>query len=130
MQNIQLYNKNNGKIYYIAVLDENTSRTVENIASSYKKITQVINYSAKKMYPTDITITDINNWVDTGTDKSVDYDISFSTSKAQADLYSYYVTATYITYTIKVHYDHFSKSQLQNLGSFLKTLIQHAHKHA
>lgn len=140
MQNIRVFNSKNNKTYYIAVLDNNSSVAISNIASAAKSIEQVINYSLKKVYPTDITITDINNFSTINartTDFTYNDNVSWSLSawrdssvaaeKGGVDHFT--VTLNYRNITYRTNYTRFTKSSLSNLGSFLKTLIEQAHTH-
>lgn len=140
MQNIRIFNSKNNKTYYIAVLDSNSSVAISNIASACKSIEQVINYSLKKVYPTDITITDINNFStinahttaftyndNVSWSLSAWRDSSVAAEKGGVDHFT--VTLNYRNITYNTNYTKFTKSSLSNLGSFLKTLIEQAHTH-
>ena len=137
MQNIRIYNKNNNKTYYIAILDSNSAATMSKIASSYSKITQVINYSLKKVYPTDITITDIKNFGCPAVTKNFIYHSyadmagpSPGTDAGQTHAYDYYsYTFTYRVTSYTVTWPGFKSAELQNLGGLLAKLIRNAHTH-
>lgn len=134
MQNIRI--KNGNTVYYIAVLDTNTANSVSQIASAYQSITQVINYSAKRVYPDDITITDIKNF---GKDKCSDITFTYnsvsitspgvsgSVDKGGYDHYSARMTGTEYCYQVK--FQKFTSADLQSLGGLLKKLIKTAHSH-
>lgn len=140
MQNIRVFNSKNNKTYYIAVLDNNSSVAISNIASAAKSIEQVINYSLKKVYPTDITITDINNFSTISAhttaftyNDNVSWSLSAwrdsSVAEEKGGVDHFTVTLNYRNITYNTNFTQFTKSSLSNLGSFLKTLIEQAHTH-
>ena len=133
MQNIRI--KNGGTTYYIAVLDTNTANSVNQIASAYQSITQVINYSAKRVYPDDITITDIKEFPKakktditfTYNSVSITSDVSGDADRGGYDHYSVRMTGTEYCYQVK--FQTFTSADLQSLGGLLKKLIKAAHSH-
>jgi hypothetical protein len=131
MQNIQILNKqkNGSKLYYIAVLDSSTSQTVNKIASSFKKIVEVINYKATTVSPNDITIKDIQNFGSPAITKCFEYNDATIYGPYQNGYYQFYCNFYYTNHRYYITYPAFVSSDLQSLGGLLKKLIKNAHSH-
>lgn len=131
--------KTSKKTYYICFMSNDLSNALESTAQSYTKITKIINFTARTISPSDITVSDLKNFnipqntmTITVPDGSLSYSLDSSHKMggySQQNASYYTVLSSEKTTVWKVSHPAFTGAQLQNLAGLLSILIKNTHTH-
>lgn len=130
------------RIYYITVIPEKRFAELSNKAKTYKTITRIINFTARTISPSDITMADIAKFnvgpneltmeMQAGSSYCSEPIPSGETGKIDNNdvSYYYYEVHSYVSTTQWIiKYPKFDGKDLQSIGQILTRLIQNSHTH-